>query len=245
MNGVTSSLDSSLPDWIRNNFKCVVAFVSSTNYCFKATNLPNHVSYYWAGKQAVDMGQSSSYPLFEALPGGNTSAGTNVIQQQNFVYTIPATPTPDTDGTLTGTQGGLASIGVTLNGLAVFNNAAAPGDTLASEVTTFDNTGFGHPQETGVYHHHARPSVISVDDANLIGIALDGYAIYGKKCDNATSNTGDDFTPSDLDSLHGHTTATTHFSTAIYHYHLAADATAGIDTLMGSSFYGNIGSVTN
>ena len=53
---------------------------------------------------------------------------------QNLTYTIPSTPTRGT-GT-DSTQGGLVSIGITLNGLAIFNNAAAPPDVLASEATT-------------------------------------------------------------------------------------------------------------
>ena len=261
VNGVVTSMDSNLPDWIKNNFTCVVAWVSTDGlfYCFKSTNLPNHASYYWAGK--LNEGSSGSYPLFEALPvnvvhGGtigtvtHTNAGTNQIAQQNMVYSIPVTPTPDTDGTLTGTQAGYASIGLTRNGISIFNNAAAPGDTLSNEVSTFDKFG-AHPETTGNMHHHAYVFQYSTDktflditagandDANLIGIALDGYAIYGKRCIGNVTATG-------LDSLHGHTTTTADFSTATYHYHYVNDVTAGnIDTLMGSYFYGNPGSISN
>jgi hypothetical protein len=102
------------------------------------------------------------------------------------------------------------------------------------------------------------------DDANLIGIALDGYLIYGKKCDNATATTADDVTltastgtsngsstgvsgasATTLDQLHGHTTTTRHLSTATYHYHMALDPTATIDTLLGSYFRGVAGTITN
>jgi hypothetical protein len=175
------------------------------------------------------------------LPSGNTAAGTNKITSQKLVYTIPSSATKGS-GTVS-TQGGLASIGITINGLAIFNNAAAPPDNLSVEALTFDNFG-GHPQNSGVYHHHAGATKITNNDASLVGIILDGYAIYGKKCDNGTTTTTDDFTPT-LDSLHGHTAVTTHFTTATYHYHLAYDSTATIDTLMGSYFYGSIGSVSN
>ncbi len=229
--GVTTCMDTSLPSWIKNNFKCATGYVSGSSYVFKSQNVPNTKSYYYG----------STSPLFEALPSGNTAAGTNRVSSQKLVYNIPSSPTKGT-GTVS-TQGGLASIGITVNGLAIFNNAAAPPDTLAVEAGTFDNFG-GHPQNSGVYHHHAGASKITNNDANLVGIILDGYAIYGKKCDNGTSTTTDDFTPT-LDSLHGHTAITQHFTTATYHYHLTFDSTATIDTLMGSFFYGSIGSVSN
>ncbi|AOP32888.1 hypothetical protein A0128_02800 [Leptospira tipperaryensis] len=229
--GVTTCMDSALPSWIKDNFKCSTAYVSGSSYVFKSQNVPNTKSYYYG----------STSPLFEALPGGNTPAGTNSISSQKLVYAIPSTPTKGT-GTVS-TQGGLVSIGITVNGLAIFNNAAAPPDNLSVEALTFDNFG-GHPQNQGVYHHHAAVTKVSNNDANLIGIILDGYAIYGEKCDNGTAATGDDFTPT-LDSLHGHTAATVHFSTPTYHYHYVLDATATIKTLMGSYFYGTIGSVSN
>ncbi|TGL56665.1 YHYH protein [Leptospira ognonensis] len=229
--GVTTCMDTALPSWIKNNFKCATAYVSGTSYVFKSQNVPNTKSFYYG----------STSPLYETLPSGNTAAGTNKVSSQKLVYTIPATATKGT-GTVS-TQGGLASIGITVNGLAIFNNAAAPPDNLSVEALTFDNYG-GHPQNSGVYHHHAGASKITNNDANLVGIILDGYAIYGKKCDNGTATTTDDFTPT-LDSLHGHTAVTTHFPTATYHYHLAYDSTATIDTLMGSYFYGTTGSVSN
>ncbi|BDA80369.1 hypothetical protein LPTSP3_g32990 [Leptospira kobayashii] len=228
--GVTTCMDAALPSWIKDNFKCATGYVSGSNYVFKSQNVPNTKSSYYG----------TSSPLYEART--TTGPNPNTTSSQKLVYTIPSAPSKGT-GTVS-TQGGLVSIGITVNGLAIFNNAAAPPDTLAVEALTFDNYG-GHPQNTGLYHHHAGASKITNNDANLVGIILDGYAIYGKKCDNATTTTTDDFTPSDLDSLHGHTTKTTHFTTATYHYHLTYDSTATIDTLMGSFFYGNKGSVSN
>lgn len=244
VNGVTTCIDSALPSWIKDNFKCVVAYQSGSNYIFKTKNLPNTKSYYYT--VYTGMNPSTTAPLFEALPAGNTRAGTNVIVSQTFTYTIPVTPTTGS-GTVS-TQGGLASIGVTTNGLAVFNNAAAPGDTLAAETLTFDNY-MGHPQSSGVYHHHAGvPKVCSnaTSTANasacnnnnkLIGIALDGYPIYSQRDANGNVPT--------LDSFHGSTSATTEFPSGIYHYRYAYDTTATIYTLMGSFFRGNIGSITS
>ncbi|MBX7057569.1 MAG: YHYH protein [Leptospirales bacterium] len=248
VSGVSSSMDSSLPSWIRNNFKCSVGYTVSGYYCFKSLNLVNaHSAYYRSGS------------LNEAFnTGGGKNQNPNTISSQNFVYAIPSSPTRNT-GSLTGTQGGLVSIGIGVNGLAVFNNAAAPPDTLSVEALTFDDQE-GHPENTGSYHHHSQfingdgaggtPASVNLttlgSGANLIGIALDGYAIYGQYCQGQGGNaTG-------LDAYHGHTTTTAEFTTPTYHYHYGGngtgggnDTTAGIPTLMGSFFYGNVGKVSN
>lgn len=250
VSGVTTSMSSDLPSWIKDNFKCSVGWVSGDYYCFKSKNLPNHASYYWI-RSGAGAPLAANLPFLDGQQ--HTEAGTNRIGSQNFVYAIPKNPTRNT-GTLSGTQAGLSSIGITRNGLAIFNNAAAPGDTLADEAKTFDAFG-SHPNNQSITHHHGWVKKFSTDqsatvtteynnDSNLIGITLDGYALYGSKCDNGTAATGDDTTPT-LDAYHGHTAVTTHFSTATYHYHYVLDGTATIKTLMGSYFYGVIGSVTN
>ncbi len=235
VSGVASSMSTSLPSWIRDNFSCAVGTVSGSNYVFTSQNLPNTKSYYYG----------SGSPLFEALPSGNTPAGSNLIGSGNFTFTIPATPTVN-GGAKTATS--LGAIGMTVNGLTVFSNAAAPGDTLANEVGTFDNFN-GHPQEQSIYHHHINPANIATqNDANLIGIALDGYAIYGLLCDQGTATTADDAAPGTgtpaLDVRHGHIANTIH-QAGVYHYHYALDATATINTLMGSNYHGIVGTVTN
>ena len=229
VSGVTTSIASGLPSWIRNNFKCQVAYTAGTNYCFQTTNLPNNGSMYYPASSALNA----------AVPGGR-SKNPNNIATQALVLTIPSVATRNT-GTLTSTQAGQPAVGITANGLAVFNNAAAPGDTLATEATSFDAFE-GHPESTGTYHHHAGVPKISNNDSKIIGIALDGYPIYGLLDDNNTSSTGDDTTATGLDSLHGHTHATLDFPSGTYHYHFANDSTAGIQTLLGSFFYGVAGS---
>ena len=267
---VNTSIDAALPSWATDNFKCQVAYTSGSNYVFKSANLPNHASYYWcsshpAGGTTCSSGQNAT--LWASLPGSNFAAGTNVISSQNLIYTIPATPSLKS-GTLSSTQGGLASIGITANGLAIFNNAAAPGDTLSTEAQTFDAFG-GHPQNSGVYHHHAAVTKLSstMSDSALLGVALDGYLIYAEKCDNGTDTTadvtltaptgaatgtstadtgaGNGDSSTSLDRLHGHTKKTRHMTTATYHYHYAQDPSSGIKTILAGYFRGTIGSVSN
>ncbi|WP_039928835.1 YHYH protein [Leptospira yanagawae] len=235
--GMTSSMSSDLPAWIRNNFKCAVGSVSGSNYVFRSQNIPNNKSYYFG----------SNSPMYEALGAGQKSAGNNQISSQCLVYSIPSSPSEKLTNK-TGTQSGYVSVGITVNGLAIFNNAAAPGDTLASEVQTFDQKN-GHPQSSGVYHHHSQPKNVSEDDSKLIGVLLDGFPVYGLKCDNNTSTTADDDAPGvvgpSLDSNHGHIANTLLFPGGIYHYHYASDVTAGTNTLIGSQFHGTPGTVSN
>jgi len=259
-NSVSSSycntyMDSGVSSTFSSNFTCVQVSVSGSNHVFQSNNLPNHKSYYYG----------SDSELYEALPSGNKSAGSNKISSQNLKYTIPTTGSLAT-GALSSTQGGLVSIGVTTNGLAVFNNAANAPDTLSTEAQTFDNYA-GHPQNSGVYHHHAAVTKVSsgMNSATLIGVALDGYLIYDEYCNSGSGSNflptaptavangtigndtgaGNGDTATSLDKLHGHTATTKHLSTATYHYHYAQDPSAGIKTIMGSYFRGNKGSVSN
>ncbi|MGJ4734067.1 YHYH protein [Leptospira levettii] len=235
--GMTSSMSADLPAWIRNNFKCAVGTVSGSNYVFRSQNIPNNKSFYFG----------STSPMYEALASGKKSAGNNQISSQCLVYTIPSSPAAKS-GSLTGTQSGYASVGITVNGLAIFNNAAAAPDTLSTEAQTFDQYN-GHPQNSGVYHHHSQPLNVTNDNAKLIGVLLDGFPVYGLLCDQNTAATGDDVAPGTgtpaLDSNHGHTAATVLFPSGIYHYHYAYDSTATINTLIGSYFHGTPGTVSN
>ncbi|XDD45790.1 YHYH protein [Leptospira sp. WS39.C2] len=232
--GMTSSMSADLPAWIRNNFKCAVGSVSGSNYVFRSQNIPNNKSFYFG----------STSPMYEALAGGQKSAGNNQIASQCLVYTIPSSPSEKLTNK-TGTQSGYASVGITVNGLAIFNNAAAAPDTLATEAQTFDKFN-GHPQSSGVYHHHSQPLNVSNNNSNLIGVLIDGFAVYGRDCTNASNVTS---TPTiantQLDSNHGHSTTTLHFATPTYHYHYSDDPTATIPTLIGSYFHGTPGTVSN
>ncbi|HMZ59383.1 MAG TPA: hypothetical protein PL048_11445, partial [Leptospiraceae bacterium] len=62
----TTSIDSSMPSWISNNFACVKAYKSTESgvdyYVFETEDVPPHKSPYW--------GTSSAY--YEAMPSGNT-----------------------------------------------------------------------------------------------------------------------------------------------------------------------------
>src|SRR5262249_21192963 len=97
---------------------------------------------------------TTTTPTNSASSHNGYTQNPNTIASQNFVYAIPSTPKQNT-GSLSGTQNGLVSIGIAVNGLAIFNNAANPPDTLSTEAATFDDQE-GHPETTGTYHHHSQ-----------------------------------------------------------------------------------------
>lgn len=130
----------------------------------------------------------------------------NTISAQTIVADIPLTPTAGQQSM------NLGVVGVALNGVAIFDNQAAPGDDIYTESGSFDQCQ-GHPQQSGIYHYHTEPYAISSDDSNLIGVLRDGYFVYGRLDADQTTPT--------LDADGGHTGNTPDSpATAVYHYHL-------------------------
>jgi hypothetical protein len=214
-----TNIAADAPDWIKDNFHCVTVQVCSDTYVIKTNDLPPHKSAYY--------GTSSSY--FEAMPSGRTK-NPNTISSQSLTLTIPKTPTLKTSS-LDATAG-IDAVGITTYGVVIFNNQAAPGDSLATEYQSMD-TWEGHPQNTGKYHYHTEPTRLTSNGSELIGVMIDGYPIYGKKKQDGTYPTLDATT---------HTVActTTHFPSGTYCYHVANSTGVGAD-IIGSYFRGKKG----
>ena len=171
----TSSFGTGVADFISKTFTCVTVTVSGTNYIFKTSSLPTYKSYYWGST-------SSGYEnAFYSNSTGTNYGNPNKILSQSYTITVPITNT-----SITAPNAALGTIGVATNGIAIYNDYAAPGDTLATEYYTFD-TAQGHPTNTGSYHYHVEPPKITNTDSALVGIAMDGYLIFGKKHDTTTS----------------------------------------------------------
>ncbi|MEQ8351881.1 MAG: YHYH protein [Leptospiraceae bacterium] len=224
-NSCVTNNDTSLPSWIKDNFTCMTITSSGGNYVFQTSNLPPYQNGYYS--------QISGCYLND-FPSGN-SANPNTISSQNITLTIPATP--DTGGSTTD----FGAMGVTTNGLAVYNNAAAPGDTLAAELDTMDS-GNGHPTDIGQYHHHTEPYKITNNGSELVGIALDGYAIFGRN--DPSGNPPGTGTPA-LDANGGHTHTHSTLGTSVYHYHVNYDAGSGGYLVLKQDFHGTKGTVSN
>lgn len=178
--------------WLR--FSCRVTLTKTqTAVTVASDGQPDHPSNYFPAQSACH----------EAYQGGTQNPNFITVQQNSL--TIPLAP----NMTSTTMRGG--AVGMALNGVVLFSNAAAPGDDIFLEAATFDRCG-AHPQMTGVYHYHGEPYAISYDDAAFIGVMRDGYPVYGRY-------DADGSTPT-LDSFGGHSGVTGDSVTPTYHYHL-------------------------
>jgi hypothetical protein len=145
----------------------------------------------------------------------------------------------------------MGAIGYMISGEAIFNAYEANGQAtpaLSDNVSYSFTTGGGvhetasfidacssHPTPlTGGYdwHHHGLPTCLvnQIDGSNgpshLIGIALDGFPIYGGRDIN-----GNTIAVSQLDACNGITSPTPEFPNGIYHYVLPIGVTNGRSSL--------------
>ena len=194
-----------------------------TYITLKSNGIPDHKSPYFATTDA----------RYEAYNGSNVhfSLNPNRIAEQSLTFKIPLHPAAASTKQATP----LGPIGISINGVPLFNQYAGPGTPLTTEINSFDQYN-GHPQQTGQYHYHVEPLYItSVKGKNgLSGFLLDGYPVYGPIEKGAT------LASSDLDAYHGHTGVTADYPNGIYHYHITADA----PYINGNGFWGTPGTVT-
>ena len=144
----------------------------------------------------------TKYPLLTAIDG---NPGTPSARAVN--YALPTTPTVNATPTCVT----LGAIGVTLNGVVLYNSVDGRGnDAVANEIV--DVYG-GHPANTD-YHYHAVPerfdATVGADGHSaIVGWIRDGFPIYGYR-----GVGGAEITNADLDVCHGHM-----HGTFGYHYH--------------------------
>lgn len=202
------------------NFSCRVDLtVSGTNVVITSDGYPDYKSAYF----------ESSHGCYEDSSISGRYINPNTIAEQSIVMTVPMSPTSGS-----GTEMSLGVVGVAANGVAIFNNEAAPGDSIYDEVASFDSCE-GHPQSSGTYHYHIEPPAISNDDAYFVGVLRDGFPVYGVKEENGS-------TPS-LDSYGGHTGTTLDSVSSTYHYHVHLQ-TSGSDSayfVTSGEYAGNVG----
>ncbi|MDX1957804.1 MAG: YHYH protein [Leptospiraceae bacterium] len=224
----TTSIDSTMPTWIANNFACVKAYTSTESgvayYVFETEAVPPHKSPYW--------GTSSSN--WEAMPSGNTQQISN-FNSQSYKFKIRQTPTTASGGSASAP--GVAA-GVAINGVVFFFGQASPGNSLSAELSTFDSAQ-GHP-DGGFkrYHYHALPKYITSYETRLLGIMSDGYPIYGNKEEDGTTPSTTSTTgstnqyPALSANTYGHTHSTKDFPNGTFHYHVTNwDSSVNIPSL--------------
>lgn len=159
---------------------------------------------------------TGTFPVATNDPAYQIDRNPNKISAKNVSYELPANPTIATTPTCVP----MGAIGVTTNGVAIFNALDGRGeDAVAHEVQDLCN---GHPEQTGEYHFHGPSDCIpGADSANtLVGYALDGFGIFSRFDAN-----GNEYTNADLDECHG-TTSTILWNgieKEMYHYVLTQE----------------------
>lgn len=219
----TTSATASLPDVFKQFNTSVTISVEGNYVVLKSNGIPDHKSPYFASGNAQYEAYNGSNPNFSKNP--------NSIQTQNFVFKIPLNPAVASSHSSTP----LGPMGISINGVPLYNQYAAGNTPLTNEINSFDQYN-GHPQNSGQYHYHVEPLYITNTKGRnaLIGFLLDGYPVYGPL------ENGSLITNAQLDIYHGHTAATADYPNGIYHYHITADA----PYINGNGFYGTPGSVT-
>ncbi len=222
----TSAVGTGVPDVYKKLYGATEIYVEGTNIVIKAKGRPDHKSPYYKGT-------AWESTLYEAYTGTNTSyrQNPNTISEFSLTFKIPMNPAVDAAHSATP----LGPIGVSLNGVAFYNQYAAGGTPLTNEVNGFDQYS-GHPQNQGQYHYHVEPTYLTAAKGKdaLLGFLLDGFPVYGPL------ENGKTITTADLDKYHGHTAPTADYPNGIYHYH----TTAQDPYISGSGFYGKAGTIT-
>lgn len=220
----TTSASSDVPEVYKKIYGSSSISVDGNYIVIKSKGRPDHKSAYYKGTQW----ESS---LYESYTASGFIQNPNKIAEQNLTFRIPKNPVVASTHSATP----YGPIGIAVNGVAIYNQYAAPGDDLSNEMKTFDQYS-GHPQMQGQYHYHTEPSYLTLTKGSdaLIGFLLDGFPVYGPK------ENGKTISNSDLDSYHGHTSATADYPSGVYHYHI----TSTDPYINGSGFYGTAGTVS-
>lgn len=194
----------------------VTVSIDGGTITLRTNNLPDHKSPYW--------GASSGN--YEA-PHSGMQVNPHLIASQNLTFRIPASPS----AAATTSDTPMGPIGVSVNGVVLFNQYAAMRQPLTSEIVSFDRFN-GHPSPSNQYHYHFEPvSITASSRSRLIGVLLDGFPVYGPIESDGSA-------PSGLDACNGHTGATPEFTSGIYHYH----TTSAVPYISGC-FRGTAGTV--
>lgn len=202
---------------------------------FQPDGIPNHErdAYYAVPNAGVVVPDASSSYVMK-----------DPTKAQTYSFDIPSSPAYSSEVT----KASLGSIGVMISGAILFNPYEGDGTTVAmsSNFTITNSDGItasfvdkcaGHPTpNSGAYHYHGQPECVtakvdkSEGPSHIIGIALDGFLIYGARDIN-----GKIVPSSALDECNGINSPTPEFPNGIYHYVLpgTTDATSSIRCFHG------------
>lgn len=185
----TTSNGSGVPEFFQRYFRCVETSQDGQYVTLFTEDLPPHRSYYYG------LG-SPNYEPFDTSRGAQYHPNPNQLSAKQLRVQVPIAPVDRgltisaamVDGVV-GTDANeyrMGPVGVALDGVALFNALAAPGDDIDQEKYTFDRYN-AHPTNTGHYHYHAvSPGPLEVLQAmsppattELYGIMCDGTVVLG------------------------------------------------------------------
>jgi len=129
--------------------------------------------YYMFTSNGVPDHETGTFP-------GNSNP--NQLQAQNHNFMIPANPQYADEVSCIP----LGPIAFATNGIPLFNPFNANGENAVEGETAevFDDCD-GHPDQRGTYHYHQIPSCVPNSETNeIVGIALDGFPVYGPYDEN-------------------------------------------------------------
>jgi hypothetical protein len=231
-----------------------LAYPSSCEMTITTTGKPNYTpnAYYLApasGSQTVVAHTSATNTALAVISYATVIAPT----LKGSTATMNICPAMATTTTATS----LGAIGYLISGTAMFNpfemdgTSAAVADNAsytftdtngASQTAYFLDQCDTHSNGT-TWHAHGNPSCVtsqvdtSTGPSHIIGIALDGYPIYGGRDIN-----GNIIAVSQLDACNGITSATPEFPTGAYHYVLPIGVTTKYASI--NCFSGTVSSGT-
>ncbi len=212
----STSINYNVSSFFQKYFQCVdVSLNREFYYVIYTDNLPPHLSWYYPQDSPNHIEYESQGPGYYQNP--------NSILEQNIIISIPLDPVPRgidiTEFNVDGIVGndineyGMGARGIALDGVALFNSLAAPGNDIENEQYSFDYYN-AHPQMSGMYHYHTTTKgplevleykeIIQTPEpgngeVELYGIMCDGTIILGcTELDGSTPNSDD------LDAQNGH-----------------------------------------
>jgi hypothetical protein len=221
-----------------------VSFPSNCTMTINSTGVPPfHAAYYLAPT-------STQYPNTVAYTPVSDTAMSLVPYTLSAITSVSATinicPTKASSTTTTN----MGTIGYMISGEAIFNpyeGGPSPPPAMSDNVSyTFSSGGTQYtasfidqcnshptPLANGYdWHHHGIPTCLvatvdgSTGPSHLIGIALDGFPIYGGRDIN-----GNTISTSQLDACNGITSPTPEFPSGAYHYVLPYNVTGKYSSL--------------
>ena len=192
----TTSIADGTPAFFKRYFRCVTVTHDGTSTRISSTGKPPHDSPYYASSDP-------NHVAWDTSRGSAYHQNPNTLSAKAIAFTIPDAPTlkdltiteslVDLQARTSTLEYSLGPVGIALDGTALFNSTAAPGDDIANERFTFDLYE-GHPSPDGQYHYHAAsPGPLEVlakaglttsttptqATVELYGIMCDGTPVLG------------------------------------------------------------------